>query len=1186
MTVFGLRLQDMTFGKNRTAGVPGVWELTHSLSMLPALVDLYGESRFGRKGCGVAALMLRGHPDGVSMEWPKGQSVDIDGWLRGIGLEHYAQTFHDNGIDLDVLPDLADSDLVKMGILLGHRRKLLRAITEFEAKRASDVAAIASRGRLDTAERRQLTIMFCDLVGSTPLSTRLDPEDMREVVGAYHRCCADLITRAGGFVARYMGDGVLAYFGYPQAHEHEAERAIRAGLSLVEAVPRLETPAGAPLQVRVGIATGLVIVGDLIGFGAAQEQTVIGETPNLAARLQTLADPGAVVISSSTQKLTGGLFDYRGLGTVALRGFDQPLPVWQVLGVSAAESRFEALRASSTPLVDRHAETDRLLQGWERARRGERSVVLLSGEAGLGKSRIAQAIIDRLASEPHTLVRQFCSPYHQDTALYPLSSQLERSAGFRRDDTDEQRLTKLETVLVRGADDLSEVLPVLASLLSVPTGSRYPALDLAPQKRRERTLEVVWGLLQRLAARRPVVLLFEDAHWSDPTSLEFLERIIDRSSSLPLLVIVTARPDFTPPWLNRAHVAVVALDHLPREYSAELIAHTAGRKELPREIAEEITDRTDGVPLFIEELTKAVVESGVLVETGDRYVARGPVTQLAIPTSLQESLLARLGRLASTNNVAQIAAALGRQFSHDLISAVAEMPPQQLDDALSQLVDAELIFRRGTPPDADYIFKHALVQDTAYGTMLRSRRHQVHARIAMTLEEQFPDIVVAQPGQLARHCAEAGLGEKAVVYWLKAGQQALSRSASIEAAAQLRKGLDALQGLPDDQHRRQHELDLQLALGLALMAMKGYAAPEVGETLARARILAEQIDRPQYLWPVFLGQSSFHRVRGEHAQALALAEQLEAIGRERNDVTAQLVGRWANGRTRLFLGDLVEARQLLERCEGLADPAHRGGASSADPYAMMLAYLAWTLAILGHLDQAQARLNEALSEARQRKHAHTLADVLLSAGTIDGMTGAAETLRHADELLVLSSERGLPLNLAWANVYRGISLAKTGQAPEGVSLIAQGLAGVRATGAVTGIPTLLVFLADAYGRLGQPVDGLNCLPEAAEIIAKTGERCNEAELHRLRGVLLDAVGDHSPAEQSYRQAIAVAKRQSAKLFELRASIGLARLWDRQGRRADAHALLAGVYGWFTEGFAAPDLQEARSLIDALSRDAR
>ena len=615
--------------------------------------------------------------------------------------------------------------------------------------------------------------MFCDLVGSTALSTRLDPEDLREVIGAYHRCCAESDRKAGGFVAKYMGDGVLAYFGYPQAHEHDAERAVRAGLALVEAVPKLKTAAGVPLQVRVGIATGLVVVGDLIGAGAAQEQAVVGETPNLAARLQALAEPGTVVISSSTRRLTGGLFDYRDLGAVALKGFAETVPAWQVLGASAAESRFEALRASTTPLVGRDEEIDLLLRRWEQAKGGEGSVVLLSGEPGIGKSRIAETILERLSGEPHTRLRLFCSPHHQDSALYPSITQLERAAGFRRDDTDEQRLTKLEAVLALAADDLGEAVPLLADLLSIPTGDRYPALDLTPQKRKEKTLRALVAQVEGLAARQPVLLVVEDVHWADPTSLELFDLIVERASSLPLLVIVTFRPEFVPPWVGRPQVTLISLSRLPRRLRAEMIAHVTGGKVLPQEIADQIIDRTDGVPLFIEELTKAVVESGLLVDAGDRYVATGPVTPLAIPTSLQASLLARLDRLAPTRDVAQIAAALGRQFSHELISAVAAMPRQQLDDALAQLVSAELIFRRGTPPDAEYTFKHALVQDAAYGTLLRSRRQQIHARIAATLEEQFPEIVVAQPALLARHCAEAGLAEKAVVYWLKAGQQAL-----------------------------------------------------------------------------------------------------------------------------------------------------------------------------------------------------------------------------------------------------------------------------------------------------------------------------------------------------------------------------------------------------------------------------
>ena len=1110
--------------------------------------------------------------------------MDIEGWLRTIGLEQYGQIFRENGIDVSVLPDLTEQDLEKLGVLLGHRRKLFRAISNLQAiERGMPAVAVAASAsaQIDTVTRRQLTIMFCDLVGSTALSTQLDPEDMRDVMGAYHLCCANLITRAGGFVARYMGDGVLAYFGYPQALEHDAERAVRAGLSLVEAVPKLKTAARDPLQVRVGIATGLVVVGDLIGIGAGQEQTVVGETPNLAARLQVLAEPGMVVISSSTHRLTGGLFEYRDLGTVALKGFAEKIPAWQVLRASASESRFEALRASTTPLIGRAEEVDLLLSRWEQAKAGAGAVVLLSGEPGIGKSRIAETILERLSGEPHVRLREFCSPHHQDTALYPSITLLERAAGFRRDDTEAQRLTKLEAILGPAARGGGEAAPLLANLLSIPSGDRYPALDLTPQKRKEKTLQALVAQVEGLAARYPVLLVVEDAHWADHTSLELFEMIVGRLSNLPLLAIVTFRPEFVPPWAGRPGVTLLNLNRLPRQLGAEMILRVTGGKILPREIAEQIADRTDGVPLFIEELTKAVVESGLLAEAGDQYVATGQVTALAIPTSLQESLLARLDRLAPTSEVVQIAAALGRQFSHELISAATAMPAQQLDDALAQLMNAELIFRHGTPPEAEYTFKHALVQDTAYGTLLRGRRQQIHARIAATLQDQFPDIVATQPAVLARHCTEAGLVDRAVVYWFKAGQQALARSASTEAAALLRKGLDELGGLPDGPGRRQQELDLQLALGLALMAMKGYSAPEVGETLSRARALAEKVDRPEYLWPVFLGQSSFHRVRGEHHLALDLAQQLERIGEARNDVAAQLVGRFANGRTRLFLGEFVDARDILERCYGLVDPAYRGRGSSSDPYAMMLAYLAWTLAIMGYVDQARSRLDEALSEARRLGHVNTLADVLISANAIDSILGSPELQAHADEMLALSVDRGLPLHLGWATAYRGAALVARGEREEGLAQITQAMTRVRDTGAVTGGPDLLMMLAEAHNSMGKPGEGLNCLAQAAEIIEATDERYREAEMHRLRGDALDATGDREEAERSYHQALTIARQQGAKLFELRTSISLAALWCTQHRHGEARGLLAPIDGWFTEGFDARDVKAARALLQEL-----
>src|SRR5215467_13984409 len=624
-------------------------------------------------------------------------------WLRKLGLGQYAQRFAENGIDLSDLRHLTDQDLKDIGVLLGHRRRMQAAIAELAGAVSATFQPTAETEPKSNAaaERRQLTVMFCDLVGSTALSARLDPEDLRGIIGAYHHCCTELVERHGGFVAKYMGDGVLAYFGYPKAHEHDAERAVRAGLALVEALPKLATTAGSPLQVRVGIATGLVVVGDLIGAGAAQEQAVVGETPNLAARLQALAEPGTVVIAASTRQLTSGLFEYRDLGTVAAKGFGDPVQVWQVTGASAVESRFEALRTATTPLVGREEEIELLLRRWGQAKAGDGCVVLISGEPGIGKSRIAQTVLERLSGEPHTRLRYFCSPHHQDSALYPSITQLERAAGFRRGDTDEQRLDKLEAVLAQGTNALSEAVPLLAELLSIPAGDRYPPLNLTPQKRKEKTLHAQVAQVEGLATQQPVLMVFEDIHWSDSTTRESLDLLIDRVATLRVLVTITFRPEFAPSWVGRPHVTMLNLNRLPPRRRAEMIMQVTGGKALPKEIAAQIVDRTDGVPLFVEELTKSVVESGVLTETDGHYALTGPAASLAIPTTLHASLLARLDRLAPTREVAQIAAALGRQFSHELISAVATMPKQQLDDALAQLVRAELIFRRGTPPDAE-----------------------------------------------------------------------------------------------------------------------------------------------------------------------------------------------------------------------------------------------------------------------------------------------------------------------------------------------------------------------------------------------------------------------------------------------------------------------------------------------------
>ena len=1110
----------------------------------------------------------------------------ITEWLASLGLSEYAQRFTENDIDVSVLRHLTDQDLKELGVSLGHRRKMLAATAELAGAAALPPAHLSPEPKQrDNAERRQLTVMFCDLVGSTVLSTRLDPEDLRAVIGTYHKCVAETVDRFDGFVAKYMGDGVLVYFGYPRAHEEDGERAARAGLALVEAVPKLKTAADFPLQVRVGIATGLVVVGDLIGAGAAQEQAVVGETPNLAARLQALAEPGAVVIASSTRRLTGGLFEYRDLGTVTLKGFAENVSAWQVLGASAIESRFEALRTATMPLVGREEEIELLMRCWHQAKGGDGSVVLISGEPGIGKSRIAQTIADRLAGEPHTRLRYFCSPHHQDSALYPIIAQLERAAAFRTEDTAEQRLDKVEAVLSQATNDLREAAPLIADLLSIPTGDRYPALNLAPQKRKEKTLWALIAQVEGLAAQLPALMIFEDVHWSDPTTREALDLLIDRVATLRVLVIITFRPEFTPTWIGRPHVTLFNLNRLAPRQRAEMIVLVTGGKALPKEIAEQIIDRTDGVPLFIEELTKSVVESGLVTVAGDRYAVTGPAAPLAIPTTLHASLLARLDRLAPTREVAQIAAALGRSFSHVLISAVAQMPRIKLDDALEQLVRAELIFRRGIAPDAEYTFKHALVQDAAYSTLLRTRRQQIHARIIATLESQFSEIAATQPALLAQHCAEASLTAKAVAYRLKAGQQALARSAMMEASAQLHKGLDVLTGLSDGRDRQQFELDLQLLLGMTLTATEGYAAPVVAKAFARARQLCQQLDRPSQLAMLLVGQASYHFIAGELALACQESKELVDLGEDRNDADVKFQGCTFSAASWFHVGDFVAARDYAERAMALFDPPHPSEAWwTQNPYVTALTFSFRSLTYLGYLDQARARREEALAQAHQRQHAHTLAMVrCISLLTLDHIkSDAAILLQQTEEMRAHCVEHGFPYFEAAALMCRGHSLSMLGRTEEAVADLTDALAKYRATGAVTVVPLVRTWFAEALGKAGRPTEGLEQLDEAERQIEATQERWTEADMYRVRGELLITVGDPVAAEKCLQKAIAVARGQSAKLWEVRAATCLARLWQDQGKRAEARDLLAPIYDWFAEGLHTPVLEEAKLLLERLT----
>jgi class 3 adenylate cyclase/predicted ATPase len=1129
--------------------------------------------------------------------------MDISAWLRGLGLDEYEPAFRDNRIDMRVLPKLTAEDLKDLGVTtIGDRRILLDAIAALReptsptgSAEPAPAAPIPERREATAgagAERRQVTVMFCDLVGSTALSARLDPEDLSAVISAYHRCAAAVIERAGGFVAKYMGDGVLAYFGYPRADEHDAERAVRAGLTLVAAVPRLDTAAETRLQVRVGIATGIVVVGDLIGAGAAQEQAVVGETPNLAARLQALAQPGQVVIAPSTRRLTRGLFDYEDLGAVEIRGLVAAVVASLVLRESGAESRFEALRATATPLVGREEELAMLERRWQQAKAGEGCVVLLSGEPGIGKSRLAQTLIERVAGDPHIRLRSFCSPHHQDHALYPTITHFERAAGFRREDRAEERLDKLEGLVAQATNDLDEAAPLLAALLSIPTGGRYPPLDLSPQRQKARTLRALVAQVEGLAARQPVLMLFEDAQWSDPTSLEYYDLLIERVPAIRVLLIITFRPEFTAPWIGRPHVTSRDLNRLAPRQRVEMIAGITGGKALPQEIADQIVDRTDGVPLFLEELTKAVVESGIVTDAGDHYTS-APVPgsgtgkmPLAIPASLQASLVARLDRLAPAREVAQVGAALGRQFSHELIAAVAPLPPAQLDDALAQLVREELIYRRGTPPDAEYTFKHALVQDAAYGTLLRGRRQQLHARIAATLESRFPEIVAAQPALLARHCEEAALTEQAIAYLLAAGRQGLAHSAVAEAVALLRRGLALVPALPDTDRRRETELDLQIALAQALTASLSWGAPELDAVYARARQLASVLNRPRALLPVLHGQFMEHWARADLRRAQRLAAELRELGDATGDVPMQVLGCDAAGFASFFLGEFTIGRAFLDQALTLYDAADRPAYSEAhflDELVVLRVRSAFLLTCLGHLDQALVQRADSLDEARRLSHPPTLA-VALGAAGLSGWCARLDPgslLQCADECLALACEHGLGHFRMKALIDRGWCLAALGRADEGIPLLTAGAAGWHDLGFMVWRPWVLTLLGDACRMAGQWQTALGHLAEARRLAEEREERWFQAETFRVTGNALAATGDTVAAEAAYREAVALAQQQSAKLWELRAATSLARLWHDQGKRTEAHELLTPVYGWFVEGFGTPVLQEAKALLDEL-----
>jgi class 3 adenylate cyclase/predicted ATPase len=1123
---------------------------------------------------------------------------EIADWLESLGLCQYARQFAENDIDFSILGELTDQDLEKIGIAsLGHRRKLIRAITNLENEKAASALGVPpSKPSLDAAERRHITVMFADLVGSTALSSRMDPEDLREIVTAYHRCVVKTVARFDGFVAQHMGDGALVYFGYPQAHEDDTERAVRAGLELVTTVSdlKIDVKIKVSLQSRVGIATGLAVVGDVIGLGS-HEQSIVGETPNLAARLQVLAEPNCVVISESTRKLVDGLFEFGDLGAKDIKGFGRPVRAWRVLRPISAESRFEALHSSGlTDLVGRDEELEILLRRWSNAKSDEGQAILLSGEPGIGKSRLTAAMLDRLAKEPHTRLRYFCSPQHTNSAFYPIISQMERAAGFTNVDSGQVRLDKLDALLAQSSTSAHDAA-LFAEMLSLTNDGRYPAVELTPQQRREKTLGALFAQVDLFARTNPVLMIFEDAHWADPTSLEAVDRAVGRIANRRVLMVITFRPEFEPPWIGQPHVTALTINRLTRRQADSMIDRLAGNEALPPGIRQDIIERTDGIPLFVEEMTKAVLEAENQGSV-EHAIAATPSPTMTVPATLHASLMARLDRLGSAKEIAQIAAVIGREFSHALLAAVARKPEADLESALKRLVTAGLLFRQGVLPHTTFLFKHALVSDAAYGTLLREQRRALHARIAETLVRESVDIAENQPEVLARHYSAAGQIEKAAALWGKAGQRSLERSALVEAIEQFKRALAELATMPGTPALRREEIKLQLALTNSLMHVKGHAAQETMEAVERARVLiaraeesGEPPEDPLLLFSVLYGFWVGNYIASNGGVIRDLADKFLSLAKKQAATAPLMIGHRMVGTSMVHTGDLAQGREHLDQAIALYDPsAHRALATkfSQNDRVASLVRRSQALWSLGYPEAAMTDVDHALEEAREIGHVASLAVALWGQCWISidcGRYTAADKL--IDDLAELADEKRVPFWKANAVLYRGWLYALSGKAIDAVNTITSAAAVLQSAGGFLHSPVLFRYLANAHAQLGQFDEAWRRIDEAMKATERTKETWCEAEVNRAAGeiALLSPEADTAKAEKYFERALQVARAQQAKSWELRAAMSMARLWRDQGKRAEARDILAPVYCWFTEGFDTLDLKEAKALLDELPR---
>jgi predicted ATPase len=962
---------------------------------------------------------------------------------------------------------------------------------------------------------------------------------------------------------------------------------------VITALGAIKTPA--LLQTRVGIATGLVVVGDLTGLGEGRESGIIGETPNLAARLQGIAEPNTVVIAEATRRLLGNLFELKDLGARDLKGVAEPLRAWVVLRASTVESRFEALHPSElTALVGRAEEKELLLRRWSRVKDGDGQVVLISGEAGIGKSRLTAALLESLAPEPHTRLRYFCSPQHTDSAFSPIIGQMERAAGLLHDDAPKQKLDKLDALLAQTSTSIQDAA-LIAEMLSLPTDGRYPALELTPQQRRQKTLEALTAQIETMSRQQPVLMIFEDAHWADPSSLEAFGQVVDRIRTLRVLLLVTFRSEFDAPWVGRPYVTALIINRLAEHEASAMIDRIVGDSPLSASIRHDIIERTDGIPLFVEEMTKAVLEAGSEIAAA-RAVAAIPSRTLAVPASLYASLMARLDRLGGpAKELTQIAAAIGREFSHALLASVVPQPEAAMRSALDRLIGAGLLFRRGVPPHATYLFKHALVQDAAYGTLLREPRRTLHARIAETIESEFADIAENRPELLARHWTEAGVIDKAAFLWGKAGQRSLARSALVEAAEQLRRALDQIATLPSTPVLRGEQIKLQIALVNALMHVKGYAAPEpkaaveqARQFIERAEALGEPPEDPLLLFSALYGVWAASYVAFNGDVTRELASQFVALAEKQDQIVPLMIGHRLIANSLMLTGDITKGREHYNQAFAFYDPAkHRSLATrfGQDVGVSIFVYRALAQWMLGYPDTAVADANHALEDARAGGQAGTLMYAQFHTSLTNVLcANYAAAIAQSDEVVRLADEKNAAIWKALATMQKGCVLALSGKALEGIQMITSGISTYKSTGSRVYLPIFLAHLSRAYAEVGQFDDAWHSIGEALSAVETTKERWYEAEINRISGEIalkLPQLGS-SQAEVYFERALIIARAQQAKSWELRAAMSAARFWRDQGRREKAKALLAPICGWFTEGFETHDLKQANALLSALS----